>query len=134
MVVRVYALILGAILVILGLAGLFTADVLLGLQITTLHDWVHLVTGVPALVAGFLVGATGVFYSRLYAQVFGVVYTIVALWGFAAGTAIGLFPVGAAENILHLVIGVSALLVGFTGLGLLGTRAADLPGRLRKAA
>ena len=134
MVARAYALVFGAILTILGIAGLATGDVVFGLQVATLQDWVHLLTGALGLIAGLWVGYVGITYSRLYAQIFGVVYTLVAVIGFATGEVLALFPVGTAESIIYLVIGVVGLLVGFTSWGLAWTRHEDLPERLRRAA
>ncbi len=50
----------------------------------------------------------------VFVAVFGVVYTIVAIVGLVQGdTVLGLFAVNAAENILHVLLAVVFLAIGF---------------------
>jgi hypothetical protein len=76
-----------------------------------IHDLVHLISGIVALG----VAATGSqFYARLYFQVFGAVYALVAIVGFVQGhTVLGIFGVDLADNLLHVAIAVSSLALGF---------------------
>lgn len=108
------AWIFGAVFVLVGVLGFVPAltpdGYLLGIfEVDTLHNVIHLLSGVLALGAAW----TGV-YARLYFQVFGVVYGVVAVVGFLqGGSVLGLFPVNAADHLLHLVIAAVALYAGF---------------------
>ncbi|MEK7461291.1 MAG: DUF4383 domain-containing protein [Patescibacteria group bacterium] len=59
--------------------------------------------------------------SRLYAQIFGLVFLLVAILGFIPATNEGLlnnllgYPVNLLYNVVHLVIGVLGLMAGFGG-------------------
>ena len=91
--------------------GITSGGSLLGIfEVDTLHNIIHLITGAAAL---YLVRGNGE-NVRLYFQVFGVIYAIVAVLGFLQGdTVFGLFGVNAADNILHLLVAVVALYAGF---------------------
>ena len=90
--------------------GITTDGMLLGLfMVGGLHNVIHLVSGLAALAA-----AWGLYSSRLYFQVFGVVYGLVTVVGFVQGdTVLGLIMVNMADNVLHLVIAAAALWIGF---------------------
>jgi len=110
------AKIFGYVLIAVGILGFvpgITSDAgnLLGIfHVDTLHNIIHLLTGVLALLAARGTGE----YVRLYFQVFGVVYAIVAVAGFLQGdTVLGLFGVNTADNLLHIVIAAIALYAGF---------------------
>lgn len=81
---------------------------LLGIfEVDMLHNVIHLLTGVLALM--FASSAPKTFF-----KVFGVVYLVVTVAGFVQGsTVLGLIGVNMADNLLHLVIAVLALMVGF---------------------
>ena len=102
----------GIILLVIGVLGFvpgITSDgSLLGIfEVDALHNVIHLVSGLLALV--FAASAPKTFF-----KVFGVVYLLLALVGFVQGdTVLGLVGVNMADNVLHLVLGVVALLVGF---------------------
>lgn len=125
---RIVALALGIILTIVGIIGFFTpmenstgVRAVFGIfDVDTLHSIIHLVTGLLGIAAAF----TG--QSRLYNQVFGVVYTLLGLlalipalyfpvgsYGTDAGRFLGLIHISVADQILHLVAGLVALYVGF---------------------
>jgi hypothetical protein len=107
-----YARIFGVVLTLVGIAGLFlttdqdTVESLLGFDVNLTHNFVHLATGVLGLAAGF--GA--LMWARTYAIVFGVIYTGLAIWGFAVGDGFDPFGllgnVNMADNVLHLGIGL----------------------------
>lgn len=115
---QTYALVFGVVLVAAGIIGFFyeasfavpaaggVEPHLFGiLDVNGWHNVVHLLTGAVGLaVVGSYTGA------RTYALVFGVIYVLVAIWGFATPPVIlGLLPVNTADNILHLLIGVAGL-------------------------
>lgn len=102
--------ILGIVLVLVGVAGFFTNGMLLVFQVDTVHNIVHLLSGVVGIAAA----ASGDKYSRLYLILFGLVYGLVTVVGFVnAGDILGLFTVNDADNYLHAAIAVVSLGVGF---------------------
>lgn len=102
--------ILGIVLVLIGVAGFFTNGMLLVFQVDTVHNIVHLLSGVVGIAAA----ASGDKYSRLYLILFGLVYGLVTVVGFVnAGDILGLFTVNDADNYLHAAIAVVSLGVGF---------------------
>lgn len=111
--VRPLTLILGVVLLAVGALGFVMPSPLLGLfEVDMVHNIVHLLSGAVALVAGMM----GTVASRWYLQVFGAVYLVVAIVGFAmAGNILGLFHANMEDNLLHTAIGVVCLLVGFLG-------------------
>ena len=119
---RLYALLVGGVLTIAGMIGFFydssfdtgsalTADAVLGiLDVNGWHNVVHIVTGLLGLAA---VG----YAARAYALVLGVVYVVVAIWGFAEatngfGVILDFLPVNTEDSILHLVLGLTGLAAG----------------------
>jgi hypothetical protein len=106
---KMYCQWVGIILLVLGILGYLIPGGFLTLQFTSLHNWIHLISGAVLAYLGFTGTAV-----KMGAQVFGVVYTLVALLGFiGGGMVLGLFPVSFLYNIIHLVIGVLGLYVGF---------------------
>ena len=116
---RKAAMVFGAVFVIIGLGGFIPAltttndeglELLLGIFVVGgLHNVIHLLSGV-----GAFLGSTSEKYARLYFQVFGVVYSVVTVVGFAQGdTVLGLIDVNLADNVLHLAIAATTLYLGF---------------------
>lgn len=113
---RLAAKIFGAVFLLIGVLGffpVFTPDGnLLGIfHVNTLHNLVHLASGVVALIAGF----SSARYAKMYFQVFGVVYALVAVLGFVYGdnSILGLVASNVADTLLHVVIAAAALTLGF---------------------
>jgi len=102
---------------ILGFVPSITTDVngmpmLLGIfHVNTLHNVVHLASGVVAL----LCGMSGAGASRTYFRIFGVIYALVAILGFYPdGTMIlGMLSNNPAVTWLHVAIAVVSLFLGF---------------------
>jgi hypothetical protein len=114
-VIKKLAMVFGVVFLAIGLLGFVpgvtTADgLLLGLfQVSPLHNVIHILSGAAALLA-----MSSVSNSRLYFRVFGVVYALVALVGWVQGTTVlGLIDVNVADNILHTVLGLAILGIGF---------------------
>ena len=102
--------ILGLVLTIIGIAGFFTSGMLLMFEVDTIHNVVHLASGLIGLFA-FNSSQSA---SRTFLILFGLVYAAVTVIGFAmGGDILGLFMVNAADNYLHLVIAAACLIVGF---------------------
>ena len=61
-----------------------------------------------------LAAAWGMYSNRLFFQVFGVVYAIVAVLGLVmGGNVLGLIMTNMADHLLHLALAVVFLYVGF---------------------
>jgi uncharacterized membrane protein YphA (DoxX/SURF4 family) len=112
---QLYALVFGAVLVIAGIVGFFYSsafgspgetDAVFGiLSVNGWHNVVHILTGVLGLLA---VG----YAARTYAIGLGVVYIVVAIWGFAIGSGesiLGFIPVNTEDNVLHALIGIAGV-------------------------
>lgn len=95
---------------ILGFVPAVTPDgYLLGIfEVDSMHNLVHVVSGVIALIA-----ASSVVYARWYFRIFGIIYALVTIAGFVLSGDLYLMHVNFADNILHLVIAVIALYLGF---------------------
>jgi hypothetical protein len=117
---QAYAIVVGATLVGVGVLGFFysaafgtpgdSSAVLGVLDVNGWHNVVHLATGAFALA---LVGSPG--SARMSALLLGVVYLVVAAWGFVQGSGgaiLSLIPVNTADNVLHLALGVLGLAAG----------------------
>jgi Domain of unknown function (DUF4383) len=110
-----YAVLIGAVLLVAGIIGFFysasfgspgSVDAVLGiLDVNAWHNLIHIASGV----LGLLAFASGPRASRTYALVFGVVYIVVAIWGFIIGnheSILGFVPINTEDNILHVILGV----------------------------
>jgi hypothetical protein len=112
---RLYATLVGGTLLVVGIIGFFysasfgdpgTVDSVLGIfAVNGWHNVVHILTGaLGLLVAGYA--------AREYALGLGIVYTIVAIWGFIIGSnesILSIVPVNTEDNFLHLVLGILGL-------------------------
>jgi hypothetical protein len=115
---RLYAVVVGAVLVIAGIIGFFYNstftsnesvhdDVFGLLSVNGWHNVVHIATGLLGLAMARTLAS-----SRMYALLLGVVYTVVAIWGFIIGSGesiLSIVPINTEDSILHLAIAV----VGF---------------------
>ena len=118
---QLYALIFGAVLTFAGITGFFynseftsnkeVRDAVFGiLDVNGWHNVVHVLTGMIGLAA-----ASSYTGARGYALGIGVVYILVAIWGFIIGdgdSILSIVPVNTEDNILHLLIGVSGIAAG----------------------
>jgi hypothetical protein len=120
---RIYAQIIGVVLILVGLVGLVVGDqVWLGiLNVDILEDVVHLITGGLLAYVGF--GRVDQELTRTVVGVLGVIYLVVGVLGFVVPMIFELIPHGYTlfDNLLHLALGiVSIALAWFIG----GERAA----------
>lgn len=104
--------VLSVVLLLVGLLG-FVNDPVLGLfQVGTVHNIVHILSGI----VGILAVSSGESYARLFLIIFGIVYALVTIIGFVnGGNILGLFQVNDADNYLHAAIAIVCLGVGFGG-------------------
>jgi hypothetical protein len=109
---RLYAKVVGTILLLVGVIGLLAGDPedgLFGLlNIDIVEDIVHLATGGALAYVGF--GGTDS-AVRTVVMALGVIYLLVGVLGFVEPELFGLIPheYSAADNILHLALGALAL-------------------------
>ena len=113
---QVFALVIGIVLVAAGILGFFYStafgspgdtDALLGiLDVNGWHNLVHIASGAAGLaLAGTATGA------RTFALGLGIVYTLVAIWGFIIGDGeaiLSIVPVNTEDNFLHAIIAVAS--------------------------
>ncbi|MDR5683702.1 MAG: DUF4383 domain-containing protein [Armatimonadota bacterium] len=112
---KTYAQVVGVVLIVVGLLGFIASDLLaslLGAAPSLVHNVIHLATGL----IGAYIGFSAVSAARSFAQVFGVIYALVALLGFVApATLVGIgIEVTAMYNVIHLVIALWGLWAGFS--------------------
>jgi hypothetical protein len=131
---RLYAAVLGAFLLVLGIVGFFygasfgspgSAEAALGvLRVNGWLNALHILTGALGLLAAG-------YASRAYALAIGLLYTVLGIWGLAIGAGdaiLGILPAAGGDEALHLAIG----LLGFAaaaGTPRRGTRRASLKNR-----
>src|SRR3954447_5096193 len=116
---RLYATLVGGTLVIAGIIGFFYSssfntspadvdDVLGILSVNGWHNLFHIATGVLGLaVAGYA--------ARTYALGLGLLYVVLAVWGFIIGSGdflLGFIPVNTEDNFLHLILGALGICAG----------------------
>jgi uncharacterized protein DUF4383 len=122
--VKSAAIVFGIVFLAIGILGFVpavTTDVngmpmLLGIfHVNAAHNYVHLATGVVAL----LCGMAGFGASRTFFRIFGVVYALVAALGFYYGDQplLGLISSNTANTWLHVGIAVVSLFLGFAAGG-----------------
>jgi hypothetical protein len=109
------ALVIGIVFILVGILG-FIPNGIVGagalFETDALHNIIHLIFGLILLFVALKAAqkAAGTL------KVVGVIYLLLAVIGFVQGdTIIGLVPVNAADNWLHLVLGVVIGALGFMG-------------------
>jgi hypothetical protein len=134
---RLYATLVGAVLVVAGILGFFyeasfatgnsiVADDVFGLlAVNGWHNVVHILLGLLGLA---LAGNNE--SARFYCLFSGVLYVILTIWGFAVvddgiGDLIGLVPVNNEDNVLHLILALTGFAAAFATPR--GTRAEGAP-------
>ncbi len=118
MYARIYAQIIGVVLLLVGVVGLVLGNVVwLGiLNVDIVEDIVHLITGGLLAYVGF--GRVDQALTRTVVGVLGVIYLVVGVLGFVVPMIFGLIPLGYTlfDNLLHLALGiVSIVLAWFVG-------------------
>ena len=113
--VRQYAGIVGAVLLLIGVVGLLAGEGHLGgqLNIDMIEDIIHILTGALLAYAGF--GQRDVGLARTIVGVLGAVYLLVGILGFVSANLFGIIPSGYTiiDNIIHLALGVLNLAVAY---------------------
>ena len=114
-----YCLVAGASLLLAGVLG-FVADAsaefgddvqggsLVGFEVNAIHNLVHVASGVVLLAASRRRPS-----ARTVALGFGLVYGLVAVIGIIDGSdVLGLIPVNAADNVLHVGLALLGIVTG----------------------
>lgn len=109
--VQPLAQVLGIILTILGIAGFFSDGTLFLFAVDFPHNTVHLLSGLAALYA-----ARSYHLAQWYLMIIGAVYGIIAFAGFLwDGNILDFFWTNRADDYLHAVIAITALVVSCSG-------------------
>ena len=121
---RLYCTLVGAALVIAGIIGFFyssgfdtgvsgvegdTDDIFGVLGVNGWHNVVHIALGLLALAVAGSASA-----ARTYCLAVGLLYVLLAIWGFvdSDGILLGFLPVNSEDNVLHLILGLVGLAAG----------------------
>lgn len=112
---RICAILAGVAFIFAGVAGFLPHFVQEGalfgfFTASFMHNLIHIVTGVVAIMS-----ATSLRTARLFFQIFGVLYAIVAIAGFVLSGDLSfiMMQTNLADNILHAFMAVIALYLGF---------------------
>lgn len=115
---QTFCKVLGIVLLLVGILG-YASPNLMGMHLTSMHNIVHLLTGLLALYFGFFASFNA---ARTFATVFGVIYLFLGVLGFVAPEAVAnllqMHEMGATsnalmpDNIVHLLLGGLFLLAG----------------------
>jgi hypothetical protein len=112
---RIYAQVIGVVLLLVGVIGLVLGDqVWLGLlNVDIFEDIVHLITGGLLAYLGF--GRTDLALTRNIVGVLGIIYLVVGVLGFVVPMVFGLIPHGYTvfDNLLHLALGILSIAVAW---------------------
>ena len=108
---KTYAKVVGVLLLVVGVLGFLIGGdaAFLGLlHFEATHNVIHLLTGLIGVWVGYRASDKA---AKQFAWIFGVIYTLLALAGFAGLTEIGgalgiMHLMDGAYNVVHLVVGV----------------------------
>ncbi len=121
--------VLGVVFILIGLIGFF-APGFLGTHLSVAHNLVHLISGAVALYFGLAGTLSG---ARLFCLIFGAVYLLLGLVGFALGSPAaptipamanmgtdarlwrvipGTLELGTMDHVVHVLLGIVFLIGG----------------------
>jgi hypothetical protein len=108
---KIYVVMSGAVLVVVGVVGFFRHE-MFNLTFPVAHNVFHLGSGLIALWAGLGKSADG---PRQFGLIFGAIYALVAIAGFAGMRDLGLIQLDLNThfNFIHLGVGLLSLAAGF---------------------
>ena len=107
---KLYAMVIGGVLVVVGLMGFFMNPVLGLFTVNAAHNVVHLVSGALGL---WLANAGK---AQMFNTWFGGIYAVIAVLGFIPVTATllsNLLAMNMADTVLHAALGLVSLGVAF---------------------
>jgi hypothetical protein len=119
---RTFAIVVGAVLVALGIAGSLGNPIVGGPSDTGIivtgfgHDLVHLVTGALFLHVGIALNGRNRGYGLMG---LGGFYLVTAVISFISADLIGLYdaPTSGLDQLGHLLLGLAAVVIGWAGRG-----------------
>lgn len=113
---RTFALLFGIIFLIIGIAGFMSSSVVNDnlFKVFRFNIWLnslHILSGIPALIVTRVSRSA----SRLYFQVIGILYAILALLGFIYGgqEILGIFSSNRPDTWFHVIIAIAALVLAY---------------------
>jgi hypothetical protein len=119
---RTFAMVVGAVLIALGLAGAIGNPIVgrpdtTGLIVTGFgHDLVHLVTGALFLHVGIALNGR----NRAYGLIgLGIFFLVTGVLSLVSSDLLGLYdaPTSGIDQLAHLLLGVATIVVGWMGRG-----------------
>jgi prepilin signal peptidase PulO-like enzyme (type II secretory pathway) len=119
---RTFAITVGAVLVILGIAGSLGNPIVGGPDQTGVivtgfgHDLVHLITGALFLHVGLVLNGR----NRAYGLIgLGIFYLVTGLLSFISADLLGLYDetTSGLDQIAHVLLGLAATVIGWMGRG-----------------
>lgn len=102
---------LGAVFLAIGIWGIFQNPIMGVFAVDSLHNFIHLGTGILAIIFGLSSEAS----ARAFSKVIGFVYAAVGVLGlFSDGnTVMGLFVANMADHMLHFIFAIVFLVLGY---------------------
>jgi hypothetical protein len=114
-VISTYAKVIGVILLLIGILGFIPGltpnDLLFGMfLVSPMHNVIHMISGLIFVGVGF---SENWELARKTTLAFAAIYGLITVLGFISpdSTVMGM-PMNMADNVLHLVITVTALMFG----------------------
>lgn len=119
---RTFAMVVGAILIVLGIAGAIGNPIVgradsTGIIVTGFgHDLIHLVTGALFLHVGVALNGRNRGYGLIGLGVFLLATGVLSL---VSSDLLGIYdaPTSGLDQLGHILLGVAAIVVGWTGRG-----------------
>ena len=113
---KTIALILGIVFILVGLLG-FAVPNLLGAHLNTAHNLVHLISGAISAYIGWQGTLSS---AKMFGFIFGAVYLLLGVVGFALGTGAdrmfdvaGILMLGTMDHVIHILLGAIYLIGAF---------------------
>jgi Domain of unknown function (DUF4383) len=112
-VIRIFAILFGIAYIFVGVLGFLptykTDGLLFGyLNAGYMHNMINIIAGVIAIMA-----ATNLKLSTLFFRAFGIVFLVIAIWGFWSGGDLYIMQIKLADSIIHLLVSLLSLYIGF---------------------
>jgi len=129
---KTIATILGIGFILVGIVGFLAPD-MMGMHLSTVHNLVHILSGVIALYFGFAATHAA---ARSFCIVFGLVYGLLGILGFALGNPgpermLTVIPdqlmLGRMDHIVHIVLGALFILGGLAAVPATTTTVVEEP-------
>ncbi|MHB8586157.1 MAG: DUF4383 domain-containing protein [Thermoplasmatota archaeon] len=111
---KMVGMVFGVVLIVVGLLGFVITPTLILFGVNTLHNVIHLASGVALLAGALMMGGKN---ARMINGVFGVVYLLVAVVGFAMPAVTNSLLASNSDSFMYADAALHAVL----GLLLLGS-------------